>query len=360
MNSNPFFSIIVACCDIEPFAQDMFDSLLGQTYKEFECILVVENSKDNTLNICNQFAAKDPRFKITTQPRSGSPAAPRNTGLKMAKGRYALFLDGDDWLPEDALLVLAQKITDSNYPEVVQGACEEWHDDANGEKFIYKRHFNYRSEDSEKLLTGQNAIILQGILAVNPFPVAWLSIVKIDFIKAYNLYFINGLKYEDEEWTPRLLYYAPRVLPLNHVIYHYRHREGSITTKSIKCDIESKVRVMRHLLHFYSSVKVSKEISLAWERDWLSSLFYAFFAAKSKEKTHSPLFRLAILRHWLKGEARNDLRNFAKCTTRPKRLGIALMLLCTSSKYFRSIILCDLYFRLFYYPLIKLREGRRG
>ncbi len=77
--------------------------MTGQAFADWECIVVVEESKDATERIVREYAARDPRFAVFTQPRSGSPAAPRNTALRHAKGEYVIFLDGDDSIAEGAL-----------------------------------------------------------------------------------------------------------------------------------------------------------------------------------------------------------------------------------------------------------------
>ena len=99
----PSFSIIVPCCDVEAFARDCFDSVLSQPFRDWELLAVVETSKDGTEAIVREYAAKDPRISVSTQPRSGSPAAPRNTALERATGEYVIFLDGDDTIAEGSL-----------------------------------------------------------------------------------------------------------------------------------------------------------------------------------------------------------------------------------------------------------------
>ena len=69
--AEPFFSIIVPCCDVEPYARACFDSVLKQPFADWECLAVVETSGDATEEIVRAYAAKDPRIKVFTQPRSG-------------------------------------------------------------------------------------------------------------------------------------------------------------------------------------------------------------------------------------------------------------------------------------------------
>lgn len=100
---NPFFSIIVPCCDVALYLRECLDSVVKQPFSDWECLLGVEESKDDTEEIAREYAAKDPRFKVFTGPRSGSCSASRNTGIDMAIGEYIIFLDGDDTIAEGSL-----------------------------------------------------------------------------------------------------------------------------------------------------------------------------------------------------------------------------------------------------------------
>ena len=81
----PFFTIIVSCCDVAPYLRECLYSVANQPFKDWECLLGVEESKDDTEKIAREYAAKDPRFKVFTGPRSGSCSVSRNTGVDMAQ-----------------------------------------------------------------------------------------------------------------------------------------------------------------------------------------------------------------------------------------------------------------------------------
>ena len=86
MIMNPFFSIIMACCDVEPFIREALDSVMKQSFGSWECICGVEESKDKTEEILRDIAASEPRIRVFTHPRSGSCSATRNIGIDMARG----------------------------------------------------------------------------------------------------------------------------------------------------------------------------------------------------------------------------------------------------------------------------------
>lgn len=110
------------CCDVEQYVHESIGSLLRQTFADWECIVGVETSKDNTEGIVREYAAADGRFRVFTGPRSGSCSASRNTGIDMARGDYVIFLDGDDTIVEGSLQRL---LADAAFREDQARHCAE-------------------------------------------------------------------------------------------------------------------------------------------------------------------------------------------------------------------------------------------
>ena len=106
----PFFSIIIPCCDVEPYVKECLDSLLHQSFGDWECLLGIETCKDRTEDVIRDTIGTDPRFRIFRQERSGSCSATRNTGTDMAQGEYVIYLDSDDTIAEESLARIADKI----------------------------------------------------------------------------------------------------------------------------------------------------------------------------------------------------------------------------------------------------------
>lgn len=116
-------SIIIPVYNIEKYIEKCISSVVGQTFSDFELLLVNDGSTDSSHEICSNWAKKDSRIKVLSKENGGVSSA-RNLGLDCAAGDYIFFLDGDDWISEDCLEKLHQKMTEnvdlviSDYREV--------------------------------------------------------------------------------------------------------------------------------------------------------------------------------------------------------------------------------------------------
>lgn len=104
MQSNPFVSVVMPCYNAEKYIRESIESVIKQTFLNWELIIVNDGSKDNTISIIQEYASIDTRVKyIDSSVPSGSPAEPRNIGIREARGRYIAFLDSDDIWTADKL-----------------------------------------------------------------------------------------------------------------------------------------------------------------------------------------------------------------------------------------------------------------
>ena len=104
----PEISVIMPVYNVEKYLRECLDSLLAQTFTDFEAICVNDGSTDGSPAILEEYAAKDNRIKIIDQPNSGA-AKSRNNGMTIACGKYWMFLDSDDWFMPDMLFKLHQR-----------------------------------------------------------------------------------------------------------------------------------------------------------------------------------------------------------------------------------------------------------
>lgn len=191
MNTQTLISIIMPMHNSAAFVGEAIESVLAQSYSEWELIIVDDESTDASVSIVEAYAQKDSRIRLFRNPKPiKMPSAPRNMGLSMAKGRYIAFLDSDDmWLPEK----LTQQIPLMQNPQVaiVYSNYEKMTESGRKTGRVIKAP---RQADYKKLLRGNVIGNLTGIydkekVGIVPFLnihhedyAMWLSILKRGFI----------------------------------------------------------------------------------------------------------------------------------------------------------------------------------
>lgn len=111
----PKLSIIIPCYNIEPHISKCVESILYQTFQDFELLLINDGSKDNTLEVCREYEQKDTRVKVYSHDNKGVSYT-RNRGIELAQGECILFIDGDDYVKPDYLEKLVANYADGTWP----------------------------------------------------------------------------------------------------------------------------------------------------------------------------------------------------------------------------------------------------
>ena len=215
-------SIIVPVYKVEEYLPQCVDSVLGQTYRNLEVILVDDGSPDGCPALCDEYAKADSRVRVIHKPNGGLSDA-RNAGLQQATGEYVLFLDGDDlWDDPEALQRLVERASQTNpdvlnfsYAKFVEG--EEKGTSYFGQAAAMPAGLSSRKEQLE-YLTAHNLIIAS---ACNKM------IRRTLFTNA--LFFERGVFSEDIEWSARLISVAQSFDFVPDCFYCYRQRPGSIS-----------------------------------------------------------------------------------------------------------------------------------
>ena len=109
--SKALISIIVPIYNVEKYLRQCLDSIIAQTYQNFECLLINDGSPDNSADICREYVSKDSRFRYFEKENGGASSA-RNLGIECSKGQYITFIDSDDWVDSDHLEVLYRALID--------------------------------------------------------------------------------------------------------------------------------------------------------------------------------------------------------------------------------------------------------
>lgn len=218
MDRKPFFSIIIPVYNVAPYLRECLDSVLAQTFADWEAICVDDGSTDGSGAILDEYAARDPRLRIFHQPNAGVSAA-RNKALDEAKGEYVTFLDGDDVVDQDWLKVFSEVI-DSEKCDVVRGAFSRWHYEL--EQLVapareYQVVSQYRTA-AEVRAWGIGVALEDGY--------SWLNCIRRNVIGTVR--FPTRLRFmEDCIFSATVMTYVKSLAVVNFAGYHYRTRGRS-------------------------------------------------------------------------------------------------------------------------------------
>lgn len=205
-------SIIVPIYNVEEYIPKCIDSILAQTYSDFELILVDDGSPDNCGRICDDYAKGDNRIKVVHKVNGGISSA-RNAGLEVAKGEWIMHVDGDDWIEPDMIesLIEAAQITGA---DMVIGDFVKY-----GPSAGYNKLPTW-SSDKKKSMTNYIAYVMTTI---------WGSIAKRSLYADHSLKSPDGISYcEDFHLIVRLCHFANKIVNVHRPFYHYRYRPTSI------------------------------------------------------------------------------------------------------------------------------------
>lgn len=212
-------SIIIPVYKVEDFIHTCVDSVINQTYREIEIILVDDGSPDQCPDICDNYVKKDDRVKVIHQKNAGLSAA-RNTGLQYATGNYILFLDSDDYLALDYCekVMLAAESTGS---DIVIGEIATVDEQGN---IIHDKREQFYQE--QKVYDNKQAMQL-AITEVEFKGYAWGKLYTKEV--AENIEYPVGRVYEDRYTVPKYFSRAKRVCLYPGAVAYYRMRDTSIS-----------------------------------------------------------------------------------------------------------------------------------
>lgn len=216
----PIISVIVPVYKVEPYLHKCVDSILDQTYKNLEVILVDDGSPDNCGAICDAYASQDNRVKVIHKENGGLSSA-RNAGLDMMNGAYVGFVDSDDWIEPQMYEVLLDLMLHYDAQMALGGVADEVLCDETV-RTVKTSDYGHTpfAEDSISAIKR----FFQGSWA------AWDKLYQAELFK--ELRFPLGEINEDEAIAVHLLDRSHRVCYTNEVFYHYLRRPESITTVS--------------------------------------------------------------------------------------------------------------------------------
>lgn len=211
----PLISVIVPIYKVEKYIRKCIDSIINQTYKNLEIILVDDGSPDDCPEICDEYAEKDSRVKVIHKENGGLSDA-RNAGMSVATGNYVSFIDSDDYISEDfienLLSIIIREKSDIVECKVLK---------------VYNYQDEYICEDNLQINTYTTEQGLSLLMSEQEFHQhVWNKLYKSDI--ALKIPFEKGKLNEDEYWSYQVFGQAQKVTKINKTMYYYLQRSDSI------------------------------------------------------------------------------------------------------------------------------------
>lgn len=213
-------SVIVPVYKVEKYLARCVDSILAQTYRDLEVILVDDGSPDRCGEMCDAYAEKDARVRVIHKPNGGISDT-RNTGIEAAEGDFISFVDSDDYIEPKMLQTLYELQQKADADIVCCGICDRYESG------------DFLAVSDRKIIncSGEDALAytLEGKYSAGSL---CNKIIRRRILSG--LRFLNGKIYEDAFFMPGLLFAAQTVVITTEPLYNYWHRSGSITTASFE------------------------------------------------------------------------------------------------------------------------------
>lgn len=216
-------TVIIPAYNAEKYLPQCLDSVIGQTLKDIEVICVDDGSTDGSASVLQAYAQKDSRISVLTQGNSGQSAA-RNRALEKAKGAYVQFLDADDWLDPDCCRVLSGQAAAGKLDMLSMAAVSYEEESGRYEREPFYNFYYLTGGGETALLSRDECLQHWWEMA----PSAALTIYRTDFLRANNLRFEEGLKFEDCLFFKQALFAADRV-GVNRQAFYFRRKHAEST-----------------------------------------------------------------------------------------------------------------------------------
>ena len=216
-------SVIVPVYNVEKFLKRCLNSLVNQTLKDIEIIIINDGSKDNSQAIIDEYKAKYPDIIKAYYVENGGVAKARNYALNYVTGEYIGFVDSDDYVSEEMYEKLYNKAIEKNADIV----CCSYYSVIDNETFILKKFGNSRIDKDELF----DKSVYEANLLFDEVPYLWNKIFKAEIIKNNNFKFYDDLRiYEDFMFTYQAFSKANKISRIEEGMYYYMvSRESSLT-----------------------------------------------------------------------------------------------------------------------------------
>lgn len=229
MNSTPLISVIVPAYNVEKYIKTCLDSLINQTYSNFEIIVINDGSTDQTEKILNEYES-NPKIRIFSQKNGGLSAA-RNQGLNLANGELVCFIDSDDSVKSDYLEKLAAPFFEDSNIDITVCGYQEKFENSEINHVLKSQKITGAQATKDLLIKQQDFNIL-----------AWNKLYRKKLFSNNHIEYPAGQIHEDNLTTYKLFSHAQKVFYISDVLYIYQRTHSEITK-----NLYSKEKTLKRL-----------------------------------------------------------------------------------------------------------------
>lgn len=262
-------SIITPVYNTAEYLPKCLDSILRQTHKNWELLLIDDGSRDNSVQIALEYTQKDNRIRLLQMPENQGQAVARNWGLKEAKGEFIAFVDSDDYIEAnmyaDMLRLCKEKQADICICDTIKQP---------GLENIKQKQYIEQSIPIKELGIRQNPTLTLKeniFMADSPFMLP-NKLLRKSLFTEHNISFPQGLVWEDTSVCALLLGWAKKIVYLPQPLYHIQQRENS-TTRQIQ---KTPIQVKRYLNDYITNLQLIRQQQKLYSLEEWKALTYRF------------------------------------------------------------------------------------
>ncbi len=222
-NQNELISIVIPTYNLSKHIETTILSLLNQTYKDIEIVIIDDNSSDDTTKIITPLEKENKNITYIKLSKNKGVSNARNVGLQKSSGKYILFLDADDWIESNYISIMLTEILKENSDIAIGSVKNEYNNFISSNmRYFYATTMSINAEYALKLLSRS----IQNNFYITPM--VGSKLFKKEFIVKNNLSFF-GKNYEDDIFTFISFTMNPKIVIVSNAIQHYRQNYNSLT-----------------------------------------------------------------------------------------------------------------------------------
>lgn len=266
--NNDLISVIIPLYNIAPYLRKCLDSILNQTYQNFEVLMIDDGSTDLTKEICQEYVALDERFSYIYQENKGVSIA-RNVGIQHSSGKYITFIDGDDWIEKNYLEILYQKSISHHSDVTVVNYFQFREQDTNFIFHIYEEQpdqiFYPNQRFVDYMLSQFNSDVLWGVV--------WGKLFVRELFD--NIQFPGDIRWsEDFATLYRLCLQANKIVYVHQAPYCYRERVDSATNIINEEQVKQTLKVSEERITTLGMLGINPKLDVEHHLGMLQWLHY--------------------------------------------------------------------------------------